>query len=464
MMISIHDAAGAIGAQLRHGGNVSDANVMLSAVSSDTRAIAPGGLFIALRGARFDGHMFVPQAIAAGAVAGLVDRRFAGIDTVAAPLIVVDDTRRALERLAAWWRGRHRLPVIGVVGSNGKTTTKEMTRAILDAQFGAAQVLATIGNLNNDVGLPLTAMGLRPAHRAAVFEIGMNHPGETAALAEVAQCNVALINNAQREHQEFMPSVAAVAAEHGALLTSLPADGVAVLNQDDHYIDYWRDLAGARTVRSFGLDPMAQVTARYELRVDSAQLEIRMPEGSISTRLRVAGLHNVRNALAAAAAATAVGASIGAVAAGLAAFEPVTGRSVVKRASNGARVIDDSYNANPDSVRAAIDVLAQAAAPRVLVLGDMGEVGPHGETFHAEVGSYARDRGVDALHALGAATQATVEAFGRGATHYADIDALIAAVSNAASAASSTVLVKGSRFMRMERVVNALTGAAGGSH
>jgi UDP-N-acetylmuramoyl-tripeptide--D-alanyl-D-alanine ligase len=446
-MMTLQQAAQAIGA-------IATANVSFTSVFSDSRAVEAGGLFVALRGERFDGHDFVAEVLAKGAAAALVDQAFATAHPDL-PLLVVDDTRRGLGQLAAHWRRQFSIPVIGVTGSNGKTTVKEMIAAILAAAHGEENRLATRGNLNNDIGLPLTVLRLRSHHKAAVIELGMNHPGETAELAAIAQPTIGLINNAQREHQEFMKTVAAVAEEHGALIDALDASGVVVIGADEEFADYWRGLAGSRPVRDFGIEKPAAVGDRYHLDAHGADLELNTPEGTVALRLATAGVHNVRNALAAVAATTAAGVSLAAVKAGLEAFRPVKGRLQSKRGLKGAAIIDDSYNANPDSVRAAIDVLAALPGKRLLVLGDMGEVGDRGGEYHAEIGGHARSQGVDGLYTLGEMTVATAHNFG-GGSHFGSVDALVAALKPQLDA-STTVLVKGSRFMRMERVVDALT-------
>ncbi|MCX7893592.1 MAG: UDP-N-acetylmuramoyl-tripeptide--D-alanyl-D-alanine ligase [Burkholderiales bacterium] len=442
------EAAAAIGAR------VAGADVPFTSVATDSRALGAGALFVAIRGERFDGHDFVAAARDAGAAAALVSDP-ARCGGAGLPLLVADDTRAALARLAAHWRRRFAIPVVAVVGSNGKTTVTQMLAAILRAQWGEAGVLATAGNLNNDIGLPVMALALRAGHRVAALEIGMNHPGETARLAAVAQPTIALVNNAQREHQEFMKSVAEVAREHAAAIERLPADGIAVVNADDDHAAYWRGVAGTRRVRDFGLDHPAAVTATYRLLDFGAELEIAAPEGRVAVTTSAAGVHNIANALAAAAAATAAGAGLDAVARGLAAFRAVKGRLQKKRGRGGATLLDDTYNANPDSVIAAIDVLARAGGEKLLVLGDMGEVGEQGPAFHEEVGRHARARGVDFLLATGPATRAAVRAFGPGAEHFEDVDALAARAERLLTACT-TALVKGSRSMRMERVVERL--------
>ena len=443
-----------------------DGRIGFASVSTDTRTLAQGALFVALRGERFDGHDYARVAADRGAAALLVER---AVETTV-PQIIVADSKRALGLGAAQWRARFTLPVIAVTGSNGKTTVTQMIAAILAQAHGERNRLATLGNLNNDIGVPLMLWQLGKQHKAAVFELGMNHPGEIAYLAELVRPTIALVNNAQREHQEFMQSVEATAHENGEVLTALPLSdmGVAVFPGDDSCAPIWRTLAGTRRVVDFALEAYAVVTATYELDVEGARISMATPAGLVEVRLAVSGVHNVRNALAAAACAMAAGIAPRDISAGLAAFRPVSGRGARLRTSSGACLIDDSYNANPDSVRAAIDLLAGCASPRVLVLGDMGEVGDRGPEFHREVGAYARERAVDALFALGTQTRETVAAFGPGATHFDDVDALLAALP-AKATAGSTVLVKGSRFMRMERVVQALVGpsahgAAAGAH
>ena len=431
---------------------VGDADVRVCGVGTDTRAVVPGSLFVALRGERFDAHDFIGQALAAGAAAVLVERP---IDGAQVPVLVVADTRVALGELAAGWRSRMHLPVIAVTGSNGKTTVKEMLASILAASFGQAQSLSTQGNLNNDIGVPLTVFRLRATHRAAVLELGMNRPGEIALLASIAQPTVALVNNAQREHQEFMGSVRATALENGSAISALPPDGVAVFPGDDEHTPLWRELAGARACIEFGLRPGCAVRAAADS--NPAAFTIRVGDAELAVRLAIDGLHSVRNALAAAACAHAIGAGANDIVTGLERFRPVRGRLARLDCARGAALIDDSYNANPDSVRAAIDVLHGIDGARVLVLGDMGEVGERGAEFHDEVGAYAARRGVGHLLALGEATRATVAAFGPGGEHFDDVGALTARARELAIA-GSTVLVKGSRFMRMERIVAALAG------
>jgi len=437
-------------------GTTSGASARFDGVSADSRSLKPNELFVALRGERFDGHDFLAAAAQRGAAGAMVDRRCAGPFPL--PVVMVEDTRQALGALARAWRRRFAPALVAVTGSNGKTTVKEMLAAILRVHAGEPAVLATSGNLNNDIGVPLTVLRLRGVHRWCALELGMNHRGEIAYLAGIAAPTVALVNNAQREHLEFMNSVAEVAAENASVYEALAADGVAVVNADDAHAAYFKQRAHPHRVLDFGLAGAA-VTGRYELKHLSSEIRIRTPQGETGATLAIPGLHNVRNALAAAACALAAGVPAASIGPGLSAFRPYTGRLQVKQGAGGRTIIDDTYNANPDSVRAAIDVLASCPGPTALVLGDMGEVGSQGPQFHREVGDYARAKGVDRLLALGEATSHSVAAFGPGARHFDALDDLVEALE------AKTVLVKGSRFMKMERVVAALTGAgAQGGH
>jgi UDP-N-acetylmuramoyl-tripeptide--D-alanyl-D-alanine ligase len=381
---------------------------------------------------------------------------------------VVADSTRALGQLAAGWRAQFKLPLVAVTGSNGKTTVTQMIASILRAWKPQA-MLATEGNLNNEIGVPLTVLRLRAGHDVAVVELGMNHPGEIAVLAGVAQPTVALVNNAQREHQEFMATIEAVARENGAVIEALGPSGTAVFPADDTYSPLWQSLAAQRPQLTFAIaadPPAADVTCAAPQWTGTAwQVQARTPAGVLAYTLHVAGLHNVKNSLAAAACALASGVPLADIARGLEAFEPVRGRSralAVELAGRTLTLVDDSYNANPDSVRAAIDVLAGLPGPHLLVLGDMGEVGAEGPRFHAEVGTYARERGIETLFALGDQSAVAVQQFAPKAgcgCHFTDIETLNTAVLSTLPAVRS-VLVKGSRFMRMERVVQAITARA----
>ncbi|MDE2607002.1 MAG: UDP-N-acetylmuramoyl-tripeptide--D-alanyl-D-alanine ligase [Burkholderiales bacterium] len=449
-MFKLRDAADWIGGRL-----VGDGEVQVSRVHSDTRSLEAGDLFVALKGERFDANDFLADARERGAVAAIAQP---GRLPPGMPGIEVEDSKLALGRLANAWRRRYRLPLIAVTGSNGKTTVTQMIASILKA-WQPKHHLATQGNLNNEIGLPLTLLRLTGAHRVGVVELGMNHPGEIDHLARIAEPTVALVNNAQREHQEFMATVEAVARENGSVFAALPRNGVAVFPAGDAYTMLWTGLAQARACLTFGdaRESGADLfLAGSEWQQGHWQVQARTPAGPMQFRLHIAGRHNVRNALAAAACALAAGAPLDAVVRGLEGFEPVKGRSralAVRIAGRTLTLVDDSYNANPDSMRAAIDVLAELPGPRLLVLGDMGEVGDQGPAFHAEVGAYARERGIEQLFTLGEQAQAM-----RG-RHFADVEALNAAVLQALER-SESVLVKGSRFMKMERVVEAIAARA----
>ena len=430
----------------------------LHRVHTDTRSLQAGDLFVALKGERFDAHDYLGQAVASGAAAAIAER---GLTAAGMPGLLVADTQQALTNLARAWRQRMHLPLIAVAGSNGKTTVTQMIASILHAWLGDA-AFATAGNLNNHIGVPLTLLRLRQDgavhHRAGVVELGMNHPGEIAELAAITAPTVALVNNAQREHLEFMATVEAVALENGAAISALGASGVAVFPADDEHAPLWHQLAGTRPMLTFALTGAADLTCHAEWSGDHWAVLLQTPAGAVTTTLFVAGWHNVKNALAATACALAAGCPLDAIGRGLEAFEPVKGRSQVKAFVHHGRsctLIDDSYNANPDSVRAAIDVLVGLPGPRWLVLGDMGEVGDHGPAFHREVGAYAKARGIDALWTVGHASADAAIAFS-GARHFDAVPSLLAALAQAPDCAA--VVVKGSRFMAMEQVVAALLG------
>lgn len=447
MMLRLAEAAQAVS------GRVIGADVAFSAVSSDSRAIQPGDLFVALRGERFDGHDFVADCLERGAVAALVDSKW--LAGAASPLLVVEDTRLAMGTLASCWRDKFSIPVAAVTGSNGKTTVKEMLAAILRANSAEDAVLATQGNLNNDIGLPLTLFKLQAAHRYAVIEMGMNHPGEISYLTRLAKPDVALVNNALQAHLEGLGSVEAVAHAKGEIFEGLADDGTAIINADDKFAPLWKQLAAPRKIMTFGLDHPADVSADYRLQADSSEIALKTPYGNASLRLAVPGLHNVRNALAASAAALAMGVPLDAVVAGLQSYGGVKGRLQRKAGKQGASIIDDTYNANPASMRAAIDVLAACSGRRVLVLGDMGELGADAAYMHREIGAYAKAAGLDTLLVLGELSKEMAAGFGSGAQHFDAPETLVDALAKQLSA-DTTVLVKGSRFMRMERVVNLL--------
>ncbi len=434
---------------------VGDAKI--EGICTDSRTVQAGDLFIALTGEKYDAHDFLDQVAQSGAAAVLAQRVPEGF---ALPHIVLPDTRLALGRIARDWRLHFNLPVVGVTGSNGKTTVTAMIGAIMAQAFGE-HYLATRGNFNNDIGVPLTLFRMRASNKAAVVEMGMNHVGEIAYLANLVQPSVALVNNAQREHLEFMRDVASVAQENGSVIRSLSPHGVAVFPGDEEFTPLWRRMALQTNARmlTFGLSEQCDVYCQYLANGFGSSMSVVCRQSGraqqFSLNLPLAGEHNVRNALAAIACALAIGIDVARITTALAGFEAVKGRLQCKRAANGATVIDDTYNANPDSVRAALYVLARAATPKILVLGDMGEVGESGPAFHVEAGQLARKLGIDYLFCFGQASCHTSDAFGSGAQHFTDLERLLVQLGNITTP-GSTVLVKGSRFMAMERVVQYL--------
>lgn len=441
--------------------SVGDTAVAVQRVHTDSRSLQAGDLFVALKGVRYDAHDFLAAAQQAGATAVLCQPEgLAQLQALGLPGLVVPDTLHALGSLATAWRSQFNLPLIAVTGSNGKTTVTQMIASILQAAEPNAW-LATQGNLNNEIGVPLTLLRLTEQHRLAVVELGMNHPGEIARLAAMAQPTVALVNNAQREHLEFMATVDAVAQENAAVLQALDQVGWAVFPADDEFTPLWQRLAADRPCLRFALAPHGAadvVCTQARWHQNAWQVSVQSPAGTLRYQLQVAGQHNLKNSLAALTCALAAGVPAAAIAQGLNAFVPVAGRSRTLRLEQHGKaltLIDDSYNANPDSVRAAIDLLATLPAPRLLVLGDMGEVGTQGPQFHAEVGAYAQQRGLEQLFTFGTLAQCSAAAFG-AAHHFENSEALQAATLRALPHLAS-VLVKGSRFMRMERVVAAIT-------
>jgi UDP-N-acetylmuramoyl-tripeptide--D-alanyl-D-alanine ligase len=428
-------------------------------LSTDSRKIEQGNVFLALRGETFDAHDFFGMVAESGAVAVIAERVPTDFPI---PALIVPDTKLALAEIATYWRQQFTLPVIAVTGSNGKTTVKEMIASILLAQYGSEHMISTKGNLNNEIGVPLTVFRLQDEHQAAVLELGMNHPGEIAILSEIAQANVALVNNAQREHQEFMQTVEAVAIENGAVIQSLPVDGVAVFPAHDTYTAIWKEFAGQRKTLTFGLvsnsEQKIDVLGSFVAQDFGSDIQMSIQGEAAKVQLAAAGQHNVLNALAAAACCSAIGISAAKIVEGLQAFAPVSGRLQLKQATAGARLIDDTYNANPDSVKAAIDVLVNANAETTLVLGDMGEVGADGAAFHQEIGQYAKAQGIQHLYTLGSLAQSSTIAFGNGAEHFDKLAGLLAKL-DSQSSSGNTILIKGSRFMKMERVVAHLMNA-----
>lgn len=437
------------------GGQLKGADATYTSVSTDTRSLGKGALFVALRGENFNGNSFVGAALTAGAIGAVVDTE----QPVALPQVVVGDTQKALEAAGHAWREQFNIPVVGVAGSNGKTTAKEMTAAIL-SRIGTC--LATRGNLNNHIGVPLTLLRLEPTHQFAVVEMGANHAGEVAALVRIGRPTVGMITNAGAEHLEGFGSIAGVARAEGEMVEGLAPSATAVINADDEFVELWRKLTPARVV-TFGVRAAADFKANEVRTLIGTEgfvtkFTLDCPLGSAAITLNTGGRHNVSNALAAAAAAVAAGAKLEHVVAGLEAMRPVAGRLQFKKALSGAWLIDDSYNANPSSMRAGIEVLAELDGPKWLVIGAMGELGEFAASAHTEIGEFARAQGIERMFAMGELTKLAVASFGAGAQWFPDAQTLAAAIAQALGTSGSAVrvLIKGSRVNRLERVVDVL--------
>jgi len=442
-MERLSDAARRLGVSLQ------GSDTVFSRVVTDTRALQPGDLFVALAGERYDAHDFLAEAAAKGAVGALVSRK------VEAPIaqLQVPDTLAGLQRYAASWRRHFDGPVIGVTGSNGKTTTKQLLASVFAAR---GPVLYTEGNLNNHIGVPLTLCRLRREHRTAVIEMGANHAGEIALLAKLVRPGAGIVTQAGDAHLEGFGSREGVAKAKGEMFAALNG-GVAIINADDAYAGLWVKLAGDNRIVSFGFAGHADVRADSLVAgADGSRFTLITPAGEAAVSLPLPGRHNVANALAAAATGFALGLEPAVIAAGLAKVEAPKGRVAVKTHASGARLIDDSYNANPTSLNAAMELLARESGRRLLVLGDMAELGPDAARLHAEAGQRARALGLDGLYTLGRLSAEAAHAFGGAAQSHAELDALVAAL-RGQLAAGTTILVKGSRSARMERVIAALT-------
>lgn len=429
----------------------SGADVNFCGVSTDTRSLQQGNLFVALKGPNFDGHEYLQQAREKGAVAATVEHPV----EPCMPVIEVSDTCLALGTLASGWRSRFELPLIAVTGSNGKTMVKEMLAAIV-SQSGKA--LVTQGNLNNDIGVPQTLFRLSDEHRYAVIELGANHPGEIAYLTKLTRPTVGLVNNAAAAHLEGFGNLQGVARAKGELFAGLAANAVCIINADDENAALWKSLAGQREITTFGLESGASVSARWQGDVDGSDVEMTTPAGALALRLPLPGRHNVLNALAASAASLAVGVSLDDIASGLSCIKPVQGRWQALQGPRGSRLVNDTYNANPASLRAALELLSQASGERWLVLGDMGELGADSVLLHRDMGELARNLGVQRLFTLGSLAEAASTGFGKGAQHFEQIEVLQSLLATELHQ-GVTLLVKGSRSMRLERVINALAVA-----
>ncbi|MDR3477556.1 MAG: UDP-N-acetylmuramoyl-tripeptide--D-alanyl-D-alanine ligase [Gammaproteobacteria bacterium] len=427
-------------------------DITFTGLSKDTRTLTPGNLYIAIVGENLDGHDYVMNAQKAGAAAALVSRR---VDC-SLPQIVVKDTLDALGKLAENWRDRFALPLIGVTGSNGKTTLKNMIASILRAACdgNADEVLATEGNLNNNIGLPLMLARLNSNHRYGVLEMGMNHFNEIAYLTKMTKPYIAIVNNAAEAHLQGLKDVAGVAKAKGEIFMGLPQNGIAVLNQDDKFFAYWASLVGGHTYLTFGLENAADVTATFTVSENATcqSIVIKTPKGDIGVELPLLGIHNVMNALAATAATLALGLDLSAIQTGLTEVAAAPGRMNHLLLPNGACVIDDTYNANPFSTAAAIKALSTFSGKKILVLGDMRELGPDANELHATTGEKAHTAGIDFLFTLGELSEAATKSFGKNAFHFTDHAQLVAALAPHVKS-GCTVLVKGSRSMKMEKVV-----------
>jgi UDP-N-acetylmuramoyl-tripeptide--D-alanyl-D-alanine ligase len=446
------------------GGRLIGADAAFSAVSTDSRTVNSGELFVALSGPRFNGEDYVAAALARGAAGAVVRTQQA----CACSQILVDDTLTALARSAKAWREGFAIPLVGVAGSNGKTTVKELISSVL-SQVGPC--LSTRGNLNNHIGVPLTLFRMNGEHRFAVVEMGADRAGEVATLVSIGRPTIGIITNAGAEHLAGFGSLEGVARAEGEMVAGLSADATAIINHDDPFALLWKNMTPAR-VSTFGLEPGADFTAgTIRTSIDESgfvtRFTLHAPQGSVPAQLHLAGRHNLINALGAAAAASAAGVGLAEIARGLASMRPVAGRLQFKRAVNGAWIIDDSYNANPSSVAAGIEVLAQLEGRRWLVFADMGELGDYATESHRQVGMQAKAAGIERLFATGTLATLAVETFGAGASWFTDTSTLAAGLSAELaraqpgfSPAEVRMLVKGSRFNRLEQVVAALVGPA----
>lgn len=430
-------------------------DVAIDAVSNDTRTLKPGSLYVALRGERFDGHDFVADALARGASALLVERRL----PVETPQVVAADTQLALAKIAAGLQQDRGGKVVAITGSNGKTSVKTLVVAILQR---AGNTYFNPGNRNNEIGLPLAVIDAPDDADFLVYEMGAGQPGDIAYLTDIARPDVALVNNIAPAHLERMGTLLGVAETKGAIYAALPDEGTAVINADDAFAEYFATLAPGRKTIRFGLDTSADVTARdIRLGDGGSQFRLVTPAGEAEARIALPGRHNVSNALAAASLALGCGVALPAIVEGLAAAQPVAGRQIAYALANGAVLIDDSYNANPGSLAAAIDTLAAAGGEAWLVLGDMRELGPEGEALHADAGRRAKGAGIRRLYALGVLSAAAAQAFGEGARVFATHAELAGALRADLAKTPARVLVKGSRGSAMDKVVNALLGREG---
>mgnify|MGYP001157113860 FL=1 len=434
-------------------GHVMGGDVVFDQVTTDTRVLSGGELFVALAGDHYDGHDFIDEAKRSGAVAAMTSRP---VETDL-PTLVVADTRRSLGQLASYWRGQFDIPMIAVTGSNGKTTVKEMMASILR---GLGPTLSNAGNLNNEIGLPLTLLRMSEDHEYAVVEMGMNHAGEIRKLTRIALPSVVVVLNAAPAHLEGLADITGVARAKAEIFAGLNDDGLAIINADDRFAVYWRARARHHRTLTFGLDRSADVTADVSVDREMLELLIRLPNDSIEVKLNLLGRHNAANALAAATAAWSMGCTPEQIRCGLGNVQPIKGRLEPRRGAAGSSLIDDTYNANPVSLDVAIQCLAPRMGKRIIVLGDMAELGSRSRDLHSAAGEMIRHAGIDQLLTMGDMAKNASDAFGLGASHFDSHEAVIDATRDLLGA-DVTCLVKGSRSAEMENVADALTETGG---
>lgn len=424
-------------------------DVIVDGISTDTRTLQGGELFVALRGENFDANEFALKAVEQGAYACVLEKEISGVNNY----VIVDDSRIALAKLAKAWRSQFDIPVIAVTGSNGKTTVKEMIASILSQQ---GNVLATEGNLNNDIGVPLTLFRLNETHNSAIIEMGANHPSEIASLVDIANPDVGIVNNAAAAHLEGFGSLEGVARTKGEMFTGLSDEATAIINADDQFASLWDEMAGNRNKLHFGLSSQSDVTTKWKVGTHGSDMSVTVPGDSFNVQLPLPGTHNVMNALAAIAACLAAGVPVMAIKTGLQNIQPVKGRLQLKAGINGSKVIDDTYNANPESLKVALDVLKGFPGEHYLALGDMGELGKGAEELHEQAGKHAKESGVKRLFTLGPLAELSGQAFGQGAESFQQHEDLIEILKNELHE-KITLLVKGSRYMHMEKIVKAVS-------